>query len=303
MAHESTYPGTIDAGGNLRALVATMEPSEAYDFLRLLADAVSEIQKELGVNPSGAAATVADAIAALAGGGGGGGGRTGVDVINEVEGAIDLQASTAAHIIVEEPADSVGIVLPDPTTAGAFLLTLPGAYQAPGITNFIWQSPIPGDMYEAVDMVAYPSFFDYGTALMVPGKGDSEVLPRWHCFVLTVAADVRDMDYQRQSFLLETWDADWTFSREQIGLALGSTGADARTMTVPPQDDESFQTNDQVRLVQMGTGSFTIAAGAGVTINCPPGKQAVLAHQYAEAHLFRHEVTDVWIITGELLDA
>lgn len=27
MAHESTYPGTIDAGGNLRALVATMEPS------------------------------------------------------------------------------------------------------------------------------------------------------------------------------------------------------------------------------------------------------------------------------------
>lgn len=57
MASSSTYPATLD--GDLRALVPTVTPTEAMDFLQLIADAIATVQTELGTTPSGASATVA----------------------------------------------------------------------------------------------------------------------------------------------------------------------------------------------------------------------------------------------------
>lgn len=64
MADESTYPAVLD--GDLRALVpAATTPAGFEDFLQLLADAVGNIEVELGTDPSGAAATLAARLAAL----------------------------------------------------------------------------------------------------------------------------------------------------------------------------------------------------------------------------------------------
>lgn len=62
MADSSTYPTTLD--GDLKALVPTVTPTDAEDFLQLVADAVSKVQIELGTTPSGAFATVAARFAA-----------------------------------------------------------------------------------------------------------------------------------------------------------------------------------------------------------------------------------------------
>lgn len=57
MADESVYPGILD--GDLRLLVpGSTTPAGFEDFLQLVADAVSKIETELGVDPAGAAATV-----------------------------------------------------------------------------------------------------------------------------------------------------------------------------------------------------------------------------------------------------
>lgn len=64
MADTSTYPDTLD--GALRDLVpAGTTPTGFEDFLQLVADAVSKVEAELGVNPAGDEDTVAQRIAAL----------------------------------------------------------------------------------------------------------------------------------------------------------------------------------------------------------------------------------------------
>ena len=63
MVDSSTYPGTLDP--DLRALVPTVTPPEAEDFLQLMADAVRKIELELGVNPAGASDDIAARLTAL----------------------------------------------------------------------------------------------------------------------------------------------------------------------------------------------------------------------------------------------
>ncbi len=67
MADSSSYPGALD--GDLAGLVPDVTPPDAEDWFRLVSDAVAKVQAELGVNPSGASATVRARLDAIVGGG------------------------------------------------------------------------------------------------------------------------------------------------------------------------------------------------------------------------------------------
>ena len=146
MADTSTFPGTLD--GDLKALVPTVTPSGASDFLKLLADAVAKMQTELGTDPAGAGATVAALLAdivsdataldsrvttnegditTLQGASGGGGGRSGYETINPTSGTADVSASTKATIGMSWGGAGTGtIVLPRRTESGMFVISSSG---------------------------------------------------------------------------------------------------------------------------------------------------------------------------------
>jgi len=67
----------------------------------------------------------------------------------------------------------------------------------------------------------------------------------------------------------------------------------ANTLTVPPNSSVAFPTGTKIMVQQLGAGSTTIAAGAGVTINAPASVALGIAEQYGSRGLIK-TATDTW---------
>lgn len=303
MADTSGYPSSIDTGLQELVLAAAVTPAGAADFLALLGDAVVKMQAELGVNPSGDSSTVAARLEAGIPGGGGEG-RAGVYTVSSVDGVFDLTERTEAHLVVADGETGVrNFKLPPRTTAGAFFVTIPGTYTDQPLSSVGWLDN-NGDPATVDYFPGLP--FTFGTALLVPTTEADPPTDRWLCFSLSIMASVIDMDFQRQTMMRADYDADADITLAETGLTLASIGADDRTFTVPPFTDGEpgtyFDNGAHLHLVQLGTGTCSVAAGAGVTINTPTGKSTTLAGRYAEAHLYRLPTLDEWVLAGELAD-
>ena len=70
------------------------------------------------------------------------------------------------------------------------------------------------------------------------------------------------------------------------------------TVTVPLDADVPLPINTEIKLLRSGTGSVTVAADIGVTINSENGKLA-LADRYAVASLVKMDA-DVWLLYGNI---
>ena len=90
--------------------------------------------------------------------------------------------------------------------------------------------------------------------------------------------------------------ATYTLALADKGTVVGFTAA--CTVTIPPNASVNFPVGAQLELFQSGTGTVTVAAGAGVTVHSPGGT-LTSATQYATLVL-RQVATDVWVIGGEL---
>lgn len=90
--------------------------------------------------------------------------------------------------------------------------------------------------------------------------------------------------------------ATYTLVLADKGTVVGFTAA--CTVTVPPNSSVSFPVGAQLELYQAGTGTVTVAGGAGVTLHSPGGTLTT-ASQYATLVL-RQVATDVWVVGGEL---
>lgn len=80
-----------------------------------------------------------------------------------------------------------------------------------------------------------------------------------------------------------------------IGQLVQSDTVDAVVITVQA---DSFDLLDEVAFLQYGTGTFTIAAGSGVTLLSKDSK-FVLNGQYASAGMKQVD-TNIWVLTGNL---
>lgn len=94
---------------------------------------------------------------------------------------------------------------------------------------------------------------------------------------------------QTASYTLALTDA---FTFQQCSHATGLT------VTVPPDASVAFDIGTQIFLTQIGAGTITIAAGAGVTINSKGGLLAS-GNQYGQISLLKTD-TNTWLLVGDL---
>ena len=69
-------------------------------------------------------------------------------------------------------------------------------------------------------------------------------------------------------------------------------------LTIPPNSSVAYGVGTQINIAQLGAGTVTITAGAGVTLNSAGAKLKTDA-QYAVATCVKTD-TDTWFVVGNL---
>lgn len=92
---------------------------------------------------------------------------------------------------------------------------------------------------------------------------------------------------------------DYTLALADASRAVEVTKGSAATVTVPPNASVAFPIGTVIEIVQMGSGTVTIAAGAGVTLRSRDSILS-LAGQYAVASI-RKRAANEWVVAGDLL--
>jgi len=82
------------------------------------------------------------------------------------------------------------------------------------------------------------------------------------------------------------------------GKLVTMSNASANTFTVPPNSSVAFGIGTQLNIAQLGAGSTSIVAGAGVTLNSA-GSKLTLGAQYALCTCVKTD-TNEWFVVGNL---
>jgi hypothetical protein len=89
--------------------------------------------------------------------------------------------------------------------------------------------------------------------------------------------------------------AAYTFASTDQGKILEFNGT--FTVTVPPEATYNFPTGSVLNLLNIGTGTLTIAGGTAVTVNGNPGLK--LSSQWAGASIVKRGA-NTWVAVGDL---
>jgi hypothetical protein len=87
----------------------------------------------------------------------------------------------------------------------------------------------------------------------------------------------------------------YTFGSADQGKILEFNGT--FTVTVPPEATYNFPTGSVLNLLNISTGTITVAGGAGVTVNGNPGLK--LSTQWSGASIVKRS-TNTWVAVGDL---
>lgn len=90
----------------------------------------------------------------------------------------------------------------------------------------------------------------------------------------------------------------YTLTLANAGTAVEFTSSSAVTVTVPPNSLAAFSTGTVIELLQYGSGTLTVAAGAGVTIRSANNLLSART-QYSSLSL-RKRATNEWVLAGDL---
>lgn len=88
----------------------------------------------------------------------------------------------------------------------------------------------------------------------------------------------------------------YTLQASDVNSIVSIANTSAQTVTIPPNSSAAIAIGKQVFIEQAGTGSATIAAGAGVTINAIGGALSI-GTQYAVVSAVK-VATDTWLLSG-----
>jgi hypothetical protein len=92
--------------------------------------------------------------------------------------------------------------------------------------------------------------------------------------------------------------ASYTAVLTDDGKLVTVSNASANTFTIPPNSSVAFGIGTQINIAQLGAGTVTITAGAGVTLNSAGTKLKTDA-QYAVATCVKTD-TNTWFVVGNL---
>jgi C4-dicarboxylate-specific signal transduction histidine kinase len=82
------------------------------------------------------------------------------------------------------------------------------------------------------------------------------------------------------------------------GKLITCSNAAAIALTIPPNSSVAYGIGTQINIAQLGAGTVTITAGAGVTLNSAGAKLKTDA-QYAVATCVKTD-TNTWFVVGNL---
>jgi len=82
------------------------------------------------------------------------------------------------------------------------------------------------------------------------------------------------------------------------GKLITCSNASAIALTIPPNSSVAYGIGTQINIAQLGAGTVTITAGAGVTLNSA-GAKLKLDAQYALCTCVK-TATDTWFVVGNL---
>ena len=92
--------------------------------------------------------------------------------------------------------------------------------------------------------------------------------------------------------------ASYTTVLTDDGKLITVSNASANTLTIPPNSSVAYGIGTQINIAQLGAGTITITAGAGVTLNSAGAKLKTDA-QYAVATCVKTD-TNTWFVVGNL---
>ena len=103
--------------------------------------------------------------------------------------------------------------------------------------------------------------------------------------------------------LLNPFSQDWDLSSYTTvltddGKLITADNAASIALTIPPNSSVAYGIGTQINVMQLGAGTVTITAGAGVTLRSDGSKLKTNA-QYAVATCCKI-ATDTWVVVGNL---
>lgn len=90
----------------------------------------------------------------------------------------------------------------------------------------------------------------------------------------------------------------YTFALSDTDKMVTFNSSSTTNATVPTNANAPFPLNIEIDIVRLGSGSVTIVAASGVTINSPAGALSI-GDQYGGATLKKLD-TNTWILVGDL---
>lgn len=101
------------------------------------------------------------------------------------------------------------------------------------------------------------------------------------------------------SLTLVTYTNSTALGLSDAGKVIQMNVGSANTLTVPAESSVPFPTGTQVTVLQIGLGSTTLTASAGVTMNSKDGMLR-LGNRWAGATLIKRD-SDTWVAIGDLI--
>lgn len=86
---------------------------------------------------------------------------------------------------------------------------------------------------------------------------------------------------------------NYTLVANDLDKIIEVNASSSKTITVPPNSSVAFDIGSEIRIVQLGTGSVTVAGGSGVTVNAQ-GADLDLEQQYSSGTLYKRD-TNEWV--------
>lgn len=106
------------------------------------------------------------------------------------------------------------------------------------------------------------------------------------------------VDSNPNTLTANTRTASYTLDVTDVGKVVEMNSTSSTTITIPPNSVAPFAVGSVLEIANIGTGSVTVAAGAGVVIQSTGGRTALTA-QYSGATL-RQRSSNTWLLIGVL---
>jgi hypothetical protein len=98
---------------------------------------------------------------------------------------------------------------------------------------------------------------------------------------------------------LITYNSSTILSETDAGKVIQMNVGSANTLTIPVESAVPFPTGTQITVLQIGSGSTTLTASAGVTLNSKDGMLR-LGNRWAAATILKR-ASDTWVAIGDLV--